>query len=297
MEKIEQKENSNYEKVGPTAWGVAWHRTLSDIKYAKEIFEELDKIVKPENQAEREYIESVRKSKIAPQIEARYKLIDRLVRENNTNQILELAAGLVGRGLAMTEENPSLEYVEVDLPVMAGNKRTLIQNLISEGKAKLQDNLHVENGDALNRDSLFAAARYFKNEPITVIHEGLLRYLNFDEKRIVANNIHALLEKFGGTWITSDITLKRVLRSEQGEEREDNRKKVLLMSGIDVSANSFENENEARKFFEELGFSVERHGFMEVIDELVSPAKIDLSREGVEDLLKDPVVFVMKLQK
>ncbi len=292
---MKKEEISSYEKIGPTAWGVAWHRTFSDIKYAKEIFEELDRIVKPADPAQLEYMESVRKSKMAPQFEACYKLIDRLIAENKTNQILELAAGIAGRGLAMTQENPSLRYVEVDLPAMAANKRMLLQNLVSRGGAKWRDNLHVEDGNALDRDSLFAATRYFKNEPITVIHEGLLRYMNFDEKRTVADNVHALLEKFGGAWVTSDITLKRVLHSEQKEEREDNRKRILLMSGIDVSANSFENENEAKKFFEERGFSVERHGFMEVINELVSPAKIGLSRDDVEDLLKDPVVFVMRL--
>jgi O-methyltransferase involved in polyketide biosynthesis len=292
----EKKEGSNYEKIGPTAWGVAWHRSLSDIKYAKEIFDELDEVVKPTEQTEIEYMESARESKIAPQIEARYKLIDKLMAENKTDQVIELAAGLVGRGLAMTEEDSSLRYVEVDLPEMAKNKRALLQSIFSKGIAKPQEGLHIENGNALDRDSLFAATRYFKNEPITVVHEGLLRYLNFDEKRTVANNIHALLEKFGGAWITSDITLKRVLSGERQKERDDNRKRVLSLSGIDIGANTFENEDEAKKFFEELGFSVERHGFIEVVDQLVSPAKIDLSRSGVEDLLRDPVVFVMRLE-
>jgi len=288
-------ENSDYKKIGPTAWGVAWHRTLSDIEYAKEIFEELDEVVKPTEPAQLTYMESVKKSKIAPQIEARYKLIDKLIAENKTNQILELAAGLAGRGLVMTRDNSSLQYVEVDLPAMAENKRILLQKLISKGKAKQQDNLQVVDGDALNLESLLAASKYLKDEPVTIIHEGLLRYLNFNEKRAVANNIRTLLQKFGGSWITSDITLKRILKSERKEEREDNRKRVLLLSGIDVGANSFENEDAAKKFFEELGFSVERREFMEVIDELVSPAKLNMSASDVKDLLKDPVVFVMRL--
>lgn len=293
----EKKEKNNYEKIGPTAWGVAWHRSLSDIKYAKEIFDELDEVVKPTEQTEIEYMESARESKIAPQIEARYKLIDKLMMENKTDQVLELAAGLVGRGLAMTEEDSSLQYVEVDLPEMAKNKRALLRNFFSKGKAEPQEGLHIEDGNALDRDSLFAATKYFKDKPITVIHEGLLRYLNFEEKKTVANNVHALLEKFGGTWITSDITLKRVLSGERQEERDDNRKRVFALSGIDIGANTFESEDDAKRFFEELGFSVARHGFMEVVDELVSPARIGLPRDAVENLLKDPVVFVMRLQK
>jgi O-methyltransferase involved in polyketide biosynthesis len=179
---------------------------------------------------------------------------------------------------------------------MTKNKRALLENLFSKGKAKPQGGLHIEDGNALDRDSLFAATKYFKDKPVAVIHEGLLRYLNFEEKKTVANNIHALLEKFGGVWITSDITLKRVLSGERQEERDDNRKRVLALSGIDIGANTFENEDDAKKFFEELGFSVERHGFMEVADELVSPARIGLPRDEVENLLKDPVVFVMRLE-
>ena len=247
--------------------------------------------------AQREYMESVKKSKIAPQIEARYKLIDRLIAENGTSQVLELAAGLAGRGLAMTRKNPDLRYVEVDLPMMAANKRILLQNLVAREHLQISGNLHIEDGNSLDKNSLFAASRYFDDKPIAVVHEGLLRYLNFNEKRKVAENVRALLEKFGGAWITSDITLKRVLYSEQKEEREDNRRRIMLLSGIDVNANSFEDEDSAREFFEGLGFSVERHGFLEVVSELVSPEKVGLSPEGVEDLLKDPVVFVMRLKE
>ncbi|MFA5155058.1 MAG: class I SAM-dependent methyltransferase [Patescibacteria group bacterium] len=286
--------NGNYEKVGPTAWGVAWHRTFSDIQYAKEIFEELDRIVKPTDAAQIAYMDSARQSKIAPQIEARYKLIDKMIAANPTGQILELAAGLVGRGLAMTQADPSLTYVELDLPEMARNKRVLLQNLAAQNGIKWPGNLYVEDGNALDQDSVMAATRHFAPKPVTVVHEGLLRYLSFDEKRKVADNIRALLEKFGGAWITSDITLKRLLKTEQKEEREDNRKRILLFSGIDVNANSFDNEETATKFFAESGFSVERHSFMEVFDDLVSPPKIDLPRDRVADLLKDPVVYVMR---
>ncbi|MGC9968663.1 MAG: class I SAM-dependent methyltransferase [Minisyncoccia bacterium] len=295
MKKIEAEKESGYEKIGPTAWGVAYFRTFSDIEYAREIFEELDGVVKPTDPVQIEFMESARKrSNLAPQFEARYKLINRLLAENKTNQILELAAGLAGRGLAMAEEDPSLQYVEVDLPVMAAHKRELLQNLFSKGKAKPQSNLHVEDGDALDENSLLAATRHFKSGPISVVNEGLLRYLNFDEKSAVARNVHALLEKFGGAWITSDITLKKILAYER--EREDGRATVKAMSGIDVEANSFESEEAARKFFEDLGFSVERHGFLEVASELVSPKRLGLSDQQIEEMLKQAVVFVMRVK-
>ena len=291
------KKENNYENIGPTAWRVAYQRTLSDIKYAKEIFDELDSFVKPSNSVQTEYMESAKTSNLAPQFEARYKLINNLLEKNKTSQILEIASGLAPRGLAMTEENPDLQYVELDLPIMAGHKRKMLENLFVKGKAKPQNNLHIEDGDALDEKSLFKATRYFKNEPISVVNEGLLRYLNFNQKAVVAKNIHSLLEKFGGVWITSDITLKKILTNQYKHERSDNRKRIIALSGIDVEANSFENEEEARNFFEKLDFSVERHSFLEVKDELVSPQKLGLSLKVVEEMLCWAVVYVMKIKK
>lgn len=108
-----------YENIGPTAWRVAYSRTLSDIPYSKEIFEELDAVVKPSNEAEREYMGHARASHLAPQFEARYKLIDDMIEQNGTKQVLELASGLAPRGLAMTDNDRYLEFAK-DLAEKAG---------------------------------------------------------------------------------------------------------------------------------------------------------------------------------
>ncbi|MBN1778650.1 MAG: class I SAM-dependent methyltransferase [Candidatus Buchananbacteria bacterium] len=296
---MEEKEHKNigekkYENVGPTAWRVAYFRAQSDIKYAAEIFAELDSIVKPTTSAQIEYMESSKTSNLAPQFEARYKLIDLLLEKHKTKQILEIAAGLSPRGLAMAEADSDLQYVELDLPQMAGDKRKLLGNLFSAGQAQAQSNLHIEDGDALNLDSLAAATKYFGDEPISVIHEGLLRYLNFEQKAIVAKNIRSLLEKFGGAWITSDITLKKILHYEK--EREDNRRRIMAISGIDVEANCFDSVESACDFFDQLGFSVEQHSFLEVIDQLVSPQRQNISIDEVKKMIRHAVVFVMRLK-
>ena len=65
------------------------------------------------------------------------------------------------------------------------------------------------------------------------------------------------------------------------------------MTGIDVAKNYFENEDAARAFFEDLGFRIERHSFMEIADELVSPQRLHLSREQVEKEIGGLAVLVM----
>jgi O-methyltransferase involved in polyketide biosynthesis len=285
------KKEKKYESIGPTAWRISYFRTLTDIKYAKEIFDELNTVVAPSDPVQIEYMESAKTSILAPQFEARYKLINRLLRKHQTNQILEIASGLTPRGLEMTEENPDLQYVEFDLPYMAEYKREMLKSLSAKDKIKTQDNLYIVDGDALDEESLFKATKYFGNGPISVVNEGLLRYLNFDQKEIVSKNILMLLKKFGGTWITSDITLKKVLSCEQ--ERVDNRRRVLALSGIDVEKNCFDSEQAAHDFFEKNGFNVESHSFLEVMDELVSPKNLGLETKTVEDMIRHAVVFVM----
>lgn len=289
-EKIGSKEN--YEKIGPTAWGVAYMRSLSDIKYAGEIFKELEVKIKPADSAGADYLETIRSSRLAPQLEARFKLINNLLQGNKTDQILEIAAGLSPRGLSMTEDH-SLKYVEVDLPEMARNKRQIVERVSFRTNLE-RPNLYIEAGDALDLDSLLSAAEHFEKRPISIVNEGLMRYLNFEQKAAVARNVHALLEKFGGAWITPDITLKRVIDHEQ--ESEDNRKKVMVLSGIDIENNSFNNEKEAKLFFENLGFKIERHGFSEASPQLTSPRKLGLTPGEVQKLLQDPVVFVMRIK-
>jgi O-methyltransferase involved in polyketide biosynthesis len=145
----------------------------------------------------------------------------------------------------------------------------------------------------LNLSDLNQATKHFDKKPITIVNEGLLRYLSFEEKTIVAKNIHHLLKRFGGVWITPDITLKKVLH-EMGKEHNY---KVSLITGINVDDNRFENEEAARTFFENLGFSIERHSFMEVWDELVSPKNLGMSDEEAKRFTGSGVVYVMRIQK
>jgi O-methyltransferase involved in polyketide biosynthesis len=294
FENSEGETGRAYERIAPTAWGVAYERAYSDIPYAKEILEELGSVVNPSDPLQADYMDSVKRRSLAPQFEARFKLINRLFEENKTDQVLELAAGLASRGLILTDKYPDLEYVELDLPSMVSSKRQLLQDLYSKKKAVPREGLRVVDGDALSYESLAASVADFEQKPITVINEGLLRYLNMKQKAEVARNVHMLLQGFGGTWITSDITTKQVLTYQ--EERMANRARVKRLTGIDVGDNSFDDFDAAEVFFNNLGFSVERRLFTEVTSELVSPKKQGVSDEDVEKMLRSAVVFVMRLK-
>jgi hypothetical protein len=69
------------------------------------------------------------------------------------------------------------------------------------------------------------------------------------------------------------------------------------MTGINRDKNYFRNKIEAQVFFEERGFTVEQHSFMEAVDELVSPKTLSISPESVSALIGELVVFLMKARR
>jgi O-methyltransferase involved in polyketide biosynthesis len=64
----------------------------------------------------------------------------------------------------------------------------------------------LENANALDRESLLRASAVFASDrPVAIVTEGLLPYLNREEKTALANNIHEILSGYAGVWITSDV--------------------------------------------------------------------------------------------
>lgn len=277
-----------YEAISPTAWLVAYRRTFTDIPLCGDIFSELEKLPRP-----KELTPELMRPEMAPQFEARYKLIDKLFRKIGIKQVLELASGLSPRGLNLALEG--ITYVEVDLAKVLDIKRNVIKRLKNSDKIGDIKNLYLENGNVLSLTDLKKAAKHFNPKlPIAIINEGLMRYLNFEEKRKLAGNIHTLLSRFGGVWITSDISLKK---TQEGENQVNTGhiKRISEMTGVDIVGNRFENVTQGKKFFNDLGFSIESHSFMEVEDQLYSVKKLNILREDVLRLNKDAVVFVMNI--
>ncbi|MHA1691932.1 MAG: class I SAM-dependent methyltransferase [Candidatus Heimdallarchaeaceae archaeon] len=279
----------DYDNIIPTAWIVAYRRTFSDIPFSGEIFDSLDAL-----REERfgDITDKMLRPELSPQYEARQKIIDKYVLSTGAKNILEMAAGFTGRGMSMTADS-RITYVELDLPRVMQDK-TAIANLILTSQELHRPNLYFESGNALDYEALQKAATHFSQGPITIVNEGFLRYLSFDEKETVARNVHRLLENYGGQWITSDITLKSLLAVEDNMSKHN--RAVASVTGIDVNKNRFENEEQAQSFFEGLGFRIERHSFAEVKDELVSPKKLDLSDEAVNRLIDSAVVYIMRPQ-
>ncbi len=275
--------DKTYEEISPTAIVTSYPRTFTDIPYEKEIY----------NWLENHCNEEVTLNKmLAPEIEARYKLTNKLLDKYGIKQVLELAAGYSSRGLIYSEKG--YNYVEMDLENVSKNKI----NLLSSIKQDIPNNLKIISGNAL-RKSDFDKCKYYlkKDEPVVIINEGLLRYLTFAEKKVVAQNIHDLLLEQGGIWITSDVTPKKFI-SSQDKALEGFNKNVSSITSRNDLNDRFEDINHVKEFFGEIGFDiVEVHKFNEVKDELYSANNLNIINDKIEKTLEDAIVVVMKIKK
>lgn len=284
---MRRESGANSTHISPTAWLVAERKAYTDIPYAKEL---ADAITAYQADGVTDEYAALVRPDIAPRHEARYKIIDKLLKESGMRQVIEIAAGFSGRGMAMTDA-PDVCYVEIDLPDVAAIKREVVRKVLHGERPSL----HIAAGDAMVRESIMAAAEEAAvTGPVVVITEGLLRYFSFPEKAVIAANIHAVLQRYGGIWITPDISL-RDKDPHAGTAMQHVGAEIERLTGVSFAANVFDDAGHAQTFFEEQGFSVEAHSFMEVLDELTSPDALGISHEATVALIKPAVAFAMRV--
>lgn len=272
--------NESFESISPTAIITSYPRVFTDIPYEKEIYNWLSKNCN----------DKVNLNKLlAPEIEARYKLINKLLEKQNITQVLELASGYSSRGLVYS--NKGYKYVEMDLEEVSNNKKRLIDELF-----KINNNLKIISGNALNYNDYVKCNEYFdKDKEIVIINEGLLRYLTFEEKKIVGENIYKLLKKYGGVWITSDVTPKRFIETQDKQNPTINNDINNITSRNNLN-DRFVDENHIRSFYNEIGFNnIEIHKFIEIKDELKSFDILGIDKDSCDELLDSAIVAILRI--
>ena len=269
----------SYEKISPTAKLVAYLRTFTDIPFTKEIA--------TKSGAEKAFQELADESaksmiRLTPRWEARYKVTNRILAERGITQVLEIAAGLSPRGLAMTE-NPGVVYVASDLPQILEEEKEIAEAILVKLNSE-RPNLHFQPVNCFSMDSLSTAATAFKHDrPLAIITEGLFPYFTRGERMTLAGNIHELLEKYPGLWITSDVSSKQEM-GKLSPFFENVKKRLTRLSSSTESAledNLFDGENDIKQFFEKAGFKMEEFSFFNVFEDLSSVKILNLTQEEV----------------
>jgi O-methyltransferase involved in polyketide biosynthesis len=268
----------SYEKNSPTAKLVAYLRAFTDIPYVKEIAVESG-AKKTFQELAGESAESM--VRFVPFWEARYKVTDRILAEHDMTQVLEIAAGLSPRGLAMTR-NPDVVYVVTDLPQILEEEKTIAETILAKSNSR-RPNLHFEAANALDMESLSRAAAIFEsNRLVAIITEGLFSYLNRREQEALAGNIHELLEKYDGFWITSEVHTKQYWQQISKIDEKLVRERLSAISSStdsNIESNVFADENDLERFFGEAGFKIEEYSHSKVLEDLSSVKLLNLNQK------------------
>jgi O-methyltransferase involved in polyketide biosynthesis len=240
--------DKDFTSVSPSAWPLLLMKAETTIPYAGEAVKWLPQ---PENvlqfSKEKNFMYWAR----VLHFEERYQSISLLLNEIKPHNILELSSGFSFRGLDMTEKNNNLHYIDTDLPGIVTIKRAVVDKLLPSGNSLSTYELLPLN--ALDKQAFKNISERFDDDPVTIVNEGLLMYLNRTEKEILCRHIRETLEQHGGNWITADI----YFRNQMEETKQPGDSFNEFLAKHRAWENMFIDEVDARHFFESMGFTID----------------------------------------
>ena len=182
--------------------------------------------------------------------EGRYKSLDNLLEKLGGKHVLEISSGFSFRGLHMAANNPDVVYIDTDLPGVMELKADLTTQLITQQNIELKGELFTLPMNALDEEAFTKTANLLPPGPLNILNEGLLVYLNTDEKTRLCQIIHRLLSQRGGHWLTADIYIKKKNLNI------DNDQFSAFLQAHNVEENKFESFDQAEQFFHDRGFKI-----------------------------------------
>jgi len=188
--------------------------------------------------------------------ETRYLSIDKALIEIGIKNILEFSSGFSFRGLHLSKD-PNIFYIDTDLPQLINNKKIIVQELTKLLCNYPTDNLLMQPLNVLDEEAFTEVTNHFPHESVAFVNEGLLIYLDEEQKRKLCAIIHKLLSKRGGYWITADIYIKKEIENATTKDLFEERGKKFL-ADHNVEENKFESFEAAERFFKDCGFDIYR---------------------------------------
>ena len=150
--------------------------------------------------------------------------------------------------------NQEVQYIDTDLPSIVDEKKEMLDELLTDVPIP-KGNLELLPLNALDEKAFTTIVNHFKRGPIIILNEGLMIYLNEEEKRKLCRIIHAILKEREGYWITADIYLKPPSHIPAFKMADDLQP---LLDQHKVNENMFESLESAANFFESEGFVIDK---------------------------------------
>ena len=241
--------DKDFASVSPSAWLLLLMKAETTIPYASEAVKWLPQ---PETVLHIPKEKNIMYWARVLHFEERYRSISQLLNDIKPHNIMELSSGFSFRGLDMTEKNNNLHYIDTDLPGVVTVKKTVIDKLRHSGNSLSTYELMPLN--ALDKQAFKNVTERFDDDPVTIVNEGLLMYLNRAEKETLCQHIRETLRQHGGSWITADIYFR--FQMEENKQPDDSFDEFL--DKHQVWENMFIDVADATQFFESMGFTIDR---------------------------------------
>jgi O-methyltransferase involved in polyketide biosynthesis len=240
-------ESRDYSSISPSAKSLLLMKGYTNIPYAKEM---AALIQGPEpfdlNFDDKDFWFWIR----VMHFESRYWSIDQLLKQTDNKNILELSSGYSLRGLEMCTRE-AIHYIDTDLSTVITNKQQMISNLpVNDLKGKLE----LLPLNAMDTAAFNSVVNRFDSGPVTIVNEGLLMYLDQEEKKQLCQTIHDLLKERGGCWITADVYIKRSAEMQQAFPH--TKGEAAFFEQHNIENNKFDSYQAAESFFKEQGFEI-----------------------------------------
>lgn len=238
--------NRDFSSISPSAKALLLTKALTNIPFmadaARIIFGKIDLKNEP-------FDELFLKRLI--HFESRYLSLDSVLFASGSLNILEISSGFSFRGLNMAINNPNIFYLDTDLPPVIADKSHLIQNFIQQEHLHLKGILETQALNALDKNAFAEAVRLMPAGRLSIINEGLLMYLNLEEKKELCAIIHQELKQRNGYWITADIYIKKEIYESRIPDSFNQ-----FLANHHVEENKFDSFEAAEQFFLEQGFKL-----------------------------------------
>lgn len=282
--------SNRFDAISSTALLVTYARQFSDIPFTTELAQLIDVQPVLEQFAINRPEDILLLSAL---FEARYKAVDWAISQFGSKQIIELASGLLPRGMLMSQ-NPDIIFVESDLSAMIHLKQRLVSQIVGE-----LSNLHFRAiNAAIHPSQLPVDADYLRaSQPVTLLCEGLLQYLTLSEKVQLFANVRGMLQHYGGVWITPDLATKpsQLQIEEYNTASQRLHQSIINTTGRSLVDNSFDSRADIKQFVSEQGFWIEECSLLDVVDRLSCLDILEGDSESFGALLETRYISVLTL--
>ncbi|MBY8992087.1 MAG: hypothetical protein KGD58_15185 [Candidatus Lokiarchaeota archaeon] len=246
--------NPRFESISSSAKSLLLTKALTTIPFAKEaaaLIWGVKNIQYPQ-----EKLSSIGFLMRLLHFEKRYSSIDKALIEIGIKNIIELSSGFSFRGLSMCKD-PRVFYIDTDLPEIIESKKGILLELTKNFCDYPTDNLFLQALNVLDKNDFAETINRFPTGPVAIVNEGLLVYLNEDQKRRVCSIIYDLLREKGGYWITADVYIKKETQEPITNGFYDEKGRRFIAEH-QVEENKFENFKSAEIFFKKCGLDVHK---------------------------------------